>query len=520
MRKNFGSRILLFTVTAGILTNICTAADETSSYQEGLRPNIVLILADDMGYGDISLLNEKSKIRTPHLDSLGREGIVFTDAHAACSICGPSRYGILTGRYPMRNRRKASNNPNGFGPPVIEPNRLTIAQILKNKGYDTAAFGKWHLGMTWPTRDGKPLTDTNSETEWPRIDYTRRIADGPTDRGFDYYFGIPASLDMVPYVFIENDHVTEIPTTVKQNDPPRPGPAGKDFEPIDVLPALTRQTVEFINNHGIAGPQQGKPFFVYMPLNAPHTPLVPTRSWQGKNELGDYGDFVLQVDDAVGQVLAAVDRNGLSENTLVIFTVDNGFAPYLKPEKYESQGHFPSHIYRGYKGDIYDGGHRLPFLVRWPGKVKPGTCSDELVCLTDFARTFAEITDYQIPEDAAEDSISFLPLLSGKEHPQKRTSAVHLSGKNRVSFREGNWKLIVSANTSPRTPQRKQSPPCELYDIEKDPSEQNNLAEEKPEIVESMFVTLQTILQDGRSTPGKPQKNDSDFTLQPLENTP
>jgi arylsulfatase A-like enzyme len=487
-------------------------ADDTVATKTSL-PNIVLILADDMGYGDVSLLNEKSKIKTPHLDSLGREGIVFTDAHAVCSFCGPSRYGILTGRYPMRNRLKASNHPNGFGDPVIEKDRLTIAQLLKNNGYDTAAFGKWHLGMTWQTKDGKPLDDIKSETEWSRIDYTKRITDGPTARGFDEYFGIPASLDMVPYVFIENDHVTEIPTAVKQNDPPRPGPAGEKFEPIDVLPTLTQKSVEYINNHGKSGKRYGKPFFVYVPLNAPHTPLVPSKEWQGKNELGNYGDYVLQVDDTVGQILAAIERNDLSENTIVIFTSDNGFAPYIKPQKYEALGHFPSYIYRGYKGDIYDGGHRLPFLVRWHGKIKSGSISNELICLTDFARTFADIVGTQLPDDAAEDSISFLPLLQGQENSQKRTDAVHISGKNRLAYRENNWKLIVSANTSAKSPQWKQVPPPELYEMTTDPSEKNDIAKEHPETVTRMIAKLKTIIENGRSTPGTPQKNNAELTL-------
>jgi arylsulfatase A-like enzyme len=485
----------------------------TSVFATETYPNIVLILADDMGYGDVSLLNEKSKITTPNLDALGRAGMIFTDAHAACSVCGPYRYGILTGRYPMRNYKKATNNNNGFGKPVIESKRLTIAQILKNEGYDTAAFGKWHLGFTWQTKDGKSLINTTSETEWARVDYTKRIADGPVDCGFDYYFGIAASLDMVPYVFIENDRVTEIPTAIKQNDPPRPGPAGEKFEPVDVLPTLTQKAIEYINDHGESGKRYGKSFFVYMPLNAPHTPLVPTAQWQGKNSLGGYGDFVLQVDDTVGQVLNALEKNHLDQNTLVIFTVDNGFAPYIKPEKYELQGHFPSYIYRGYKGDIYDGGHRLPFLVKWKGKIKPGSVSDDLICLTDFARTFAEITATLLSDDVAEDSVSFLPILLNQKNSLKRMDVIHLSPKNRLSFRQENLKLVVSANTSPNPPQWKQPPGVELYDMTNDPSEKNNLAKEKPEMVKELLLKLQTIIDNGRSTPGKPQKNNADVML-------
>ncbi|MDR1963213.1 MAG: arylsulfatase [Planctomycetaceae bacterium] len=477
------------------------------------RPNIVFIFADDMGYGDVSLLNANSKIKTPHLDSLGRQGMIFTDAHAACSVCGPSRYAVMTGRYPMRNHKKSANNNNGFGLPVLESGRLTVAQMLREKGYDTAAFGKWHLGMTWATQDGKPLGDPALETEWQRIDYTKSIADSPISRGFDYYFGIPASLDMVPYVFIENDHVVEIPSTIKQNDPPRPGPAGERFEPIDVLPALTEKSIAYIREHGIGGKRYEIPFFVYLPLNAPHTPLVPTHDWQGKTSIGAYGDYSLQVDDSVGRILDAIDRNGLKENTLVIFTVDNGFATYLKPHHYEEKGHFPSYIYRGYKGDIYEGGHRMPFFVRWSGTVPPDSVSNHLIGLVDFMATCAGLVDFQLPDNAAEDSISFLPILLGKESATKRTELIHLSPKNRVSIREGTLKLVVSANTGQKPPQWKNPPPCELYDMANDPSEKSNLAEEKPETVAAMFARLKTILENGRSTPGTPQKNDSDLIL-------
>ncbi|MDR3181712.1 MAG: arylsulfatase [Planctomycetaceae bacterium] len=482
---------------------------------EAASPNIVFILADDMGYGDVSLLNENSKIKTPRLDSLGREGIVFTDAHAGCSVCGPSRYAVMTGRYPMRNHKKATNNNNGFGLPVIEANRLTVAQILKEKGYDTAIFGKWHLGMTWATKDAKALGEVLNETEWQRIDYSKPIADGPLSRGFDHYFGIPASLDMVPYLFIENEYVTEIPTAVKQNDPPRPGPAGEKFEPIDVLPVLTEKARDYIREHSHGGKRQGKPFFLYLPLNAPHTPLVPTTHWQRKTEIGNYGDFCLQVDDSIGRIIDAVDQSGLKENTLIIFTADNGCATYIKPKQFEEKGHFPSYIYRGYKGDIYDGGHRLPFFARWSGTIKAQSISNELIGLVDLAATCAEITGYKIPDNSAEDSISFLPLLLGKEPQNKRTELVHISPKNQLAIREGKWKLIVPANTGTKKMQKQNVFQRELYDMLADSSEKNNLAKQEPEIVAKMFAKLKTILDAGRSTPGIPQKNNSDVTLEP-----
>ena len=481
--------------------------------EKNALPNIVFIFADDMGYGDISRLNENSKIKTPNLDSLAREGMIFTDAHAAASVCGPSRYAVMTGRYPMRNRMKSSNNSNGFAGPVIEKNRLTVAQMLKDKGYDTAAFGKWHLGMVWPTKDGKPLGDPNSESEWARIDYSKPITEGPLSQGFDYYFGIAASLDMVPYVFIENDHVTEIPTKIKQNDPPRPGPAGEIFEPIQVLPALTEKSIAYIDDHGPSGKRHEHPFFIYLPLNAPHTPLVPMEKWQGKTVIGPYGDYCLQVDDSVGQILAALDRNGLRENTLVIFTVDNGFAPYVKPEPIEEKGHFPSYIYRGYKTDIYDGGHRMPFFASWPGKIAPNSISNDLICLSDFMRTCADIVDYRLPDNAAEDSISFLPILLDKSTETKRTNLVHLAPKNRVSIREGQWKLIIPTDATPNPPQWKQAQPRELYNMASDPSEKNNIVGEHPDVVSTLAECLQKIIDNGRSTVGPPQINNAKITL-------
>lgn len=505
------SRVFSITVTFLLLAYPMTL---TSVSAETLQPpNIVYIFADDMGYGDVALLNEKSKIPTPHIDSLGREGLRFTDAHSVCSVCTPSRYSVLTGRYPMRTTIK-SMVLNGYAPLLIEPNRLTVPQMLREKGYDTAIFGKWHLGITWATQDGTPIPPLRMRydgNEEQLIDFAKPIVAGPLTVGFDRYFGIAASLDMPPYVFIENDRVTELPTALKKNDPPRLGPAGERFEPVDVLPTLTRKAVEYIDEHAIG--KNAKPFFLYMPLNAPHTPLAPSPEWKGKNLLGDYGDFCMQVDDSVGRVLDALKRSGLSENTIVFFTSDNGFATYLGPEKYESQGHYPSHIFRGYKAQIYEGGHRVPLLVRWPGKIKPDTACDQLVSLADLMRTCAEIVDFPLPEDAAEDSISMLPLFEGKTTGEIRKELVSVSPDNRVMFRHENWKLIVSAHTrlEPMKPDTK--PICELYDVVADPSEKTNLAAEKKEVVASLVARLQETFDRGRSTPGAPQKNNSDFTL-------
>ena len=484
-----------------------------SAFAAGTKPNIVYIFADDMGYGDVSIFNEKGKIPTPHIDSLGREGIRFTDAHSVCSVCTPSRYGVLTGRYPMRTAIK-SMVLNGYAPLLLEPNRLTVPQMLREKGYNTAIFGKWHLGITWATKDGPPIEQLRMRydgKEEERIDFTKPITGGPLSVGFDKYFGIAASLDMPPYVFIENDRVTELPTALKENDPPRLGPAGETFEPIDVQPTLTRKAVEYIEAH--AAGTNAKPFFLYLPLAAPHTPVVPTEQWQGKSEIGDYGDFCMQVDDSVGQILDALKRSGLSENTLVFFAADNGFAPYLKPERFESQGHFTSYIFRGYKAQVYEGGHRIPLLIRWPARIKPNMVCNHLVSLNDLMRTCAEIVDYPLPDNAAEDSISMMPLFEGKFTDASRTQHISLSPDNRVTFRDKNWKLIVSAYTRV-DPIRPNAPlVCELYDLDTDPGEKTDLAAEKQELVATLIGQLQETFDRGRSTSGAPQKNDSDFRL-------
>jgi len=500
---------IVFQVAICLIVSVSLSVAAAES--QGIKlPNIVFILADDMGYGDVSLLNANSKIQTPHIDSLGREGIRFTDAHSACSVCTPTRYGIITGRYPMRAAIK-STVINGYAPMVLEPNRLTVAQMLREKGYATAIFGKWHLGINWIDKDGNPLAAPRGDNAGERVDFTKPITWGPLSAGFDRFFGISASLDMPPYVFIENDLVTELPTVIKQNDPPRPGLAGENFEPIDVQPILTKKAVEFIEEHAIG--KNAKPFFLYLPLAAPHTPVVPTEQWQGKSAIGDYGNFCMQVDDSVGQILDALKRSGLSENTLVFFTADNGFAPYIKPERFESQGHFPSYIFRGYKAGVYEGGFRVPLLVRWPVRIKPNMVCDRLVSLNDLMRTCAEIVGYQLPDNVAEDSFSMLPLFDGTFTEASRTQRVSIAPNNLVAFRENNWKLIVSAHTQGNPVNPNMRLICELYDLVADPGEKINVAADNPELVAALIGKLQETFDRGRSTPGTPQENNSNFRL-------
>ncbi len=452
------------------------------------KPNILYILADDLGYGDVQALNpQRGKIKTPHLDQLAGQGMTFTDAHSGSAVCTPTRYGLLTGRYAWRTRLQ-NGVLGGDSKPLIAPDRLTAPAFLKQHGYFTAAVGKWHLGMNLP----------------PAQDLAAPITDGPVTRGFDYFFGISASLDMPPYAFIENDRYTEAPTAQKTWI--RKGAAAPGFEAVDVLPALMRKAVEIIGQRAAAA-KVGQPFFLYLPLTSPHTPIVPAPEWKGKSGLGAYGDFVMQTDAAVGEVLAALDKAGLAENTLVIFTSDNGGSPMAGTAKLEAQGHFASAESRGSKADIWEGGHRVPFLVRWPARVKAGTRSERVICHTDFMATCAEILGAKLPDTAGEDSASLLPTLLGADQPAPRESVVHHSSSGRFAIRQGPWKLALCAGSGgwskgggPESPQ--------LYDLAADPGETKNLAAEKTDIVSDLTARLEKIVSDGRSTPGPKQAND------------
>jgi arylsulfatase A-like enzyme len=363
------------------------------------------------------------------------------------------------------------------------------------------------------------LSIETPEQVWS-VDFKQPIAGGPTRVGFDYYFGISASLDMVPYTFIENDRVTVIPTVDKQfpmmlgraGGMTRSGPAAPEFEAADVLPALTKQATAYIAGRA-AEAKAGRPFFLYLPLASPHTPIVPTADWQNKSGLNPYADFVMQTDAAIGQVLAALDRHGLAEKTLVILTSDNGCSPQAKFEELVPQGHNPSYVFRGHKADIYEGGHRIPFLVRWPGHVVPGSRSERTICLTDFLATVAEIIGAKLPDDAGEDSASFLPALLGKTSAPPRPAVVHHSINGSFAIREANWKLCFCPGSGgwsrPRPGQDDTTglPRVQLFDLASDIGEQRNVQAENPAIVERLTRLMARYVADGRSTAGPPQKN-------------
>ncbi|MBA4107183.1 MAG: arylsulfatase [Pirellula sp.] len=470
------------------------------------RPNIVVILCDDLGYGDVQVLNpQRGKIPTPNIDRLAADGMRFADAHSSCSVCTPSRYSLLTGRYAWRSRLQ-SGVLNGMSAPLLAPNQLTLATLLKQQGYDAACFGKWHLGL-----------------EFGADQFTSPIVDGPLQHGFDHFYGIAASLDMPPFAWIEDDHFPEAPTATKTFM--RSGPSAPSFEAVDVLPTLTAKAIEFIKSHGDqtrndanSDADQPQPYFLYLPLASPHTPLVPTPAWQGRSGLGEYADFVMQTDAAIGEILQAIDDAGQRDRTLVILTSDNGFAPYVKPEHLEQQGHYPSANFRGYKSDVWEGGHRIPFLVRWPGVVAANAESSQLIGQIDLVATVADLFDEPLPANAAVDSVSFLPILQGDDRPV-RQHAIQQSADGYFAIRDGQWKLELCAGSGgwsePREPQatKRKLSPDQLYDLAHDPGEQQNVAANNPEIVARLTQELKESIANGRTTPGPAQQNDVEIVI-------
>ncbi len=500
---------------------VCSPAATTAV----AKPNIIFILCDDLGYGDVRCMNPEGKIATPNFDKLAAEGVRFTDAHSGSSVCTPTRYGVVTGRYAWRSKLQ-SGVLGGLSPRLIEQGRMTVADMLKAQGYSTHCVGKWHLGIDW-VRTGE-VSELSIETpeQVNNVDYTKPITNGPTSVGFDTYFGISASLDMVPYCFIENDHVVANPKekmklVMNKGGPvsyTREGPGAPGFRGEDVLPAFTQRAKKIIREKSAAA-KNGRPFFIYMPLNSPHTPILPSEKWQGKSGISLYADFVMETDDAIGQIMRTTEESGIAKDTIIIVTSDNGCSPSADYPKLATFGHNPSAVYRGHKADIYDGGHRVPFIVRWPAKVKGGQTSTQLVCLTDFMATAAEITGVKLPDTAAEDSFSFLPALLGESSKAARQSVIHHSINGSFALREGDWKLELSAGSGgwsePRPGSRAERglPDTQLYNLKDDIAEKTNLQAEKSEIVARMKAALEKIVTDGRSTPGAPQQNTVEVVL-------
>lgn len=481
------------------------AASEEAEEKAEEKPNIVYILADDLGYGDVSCLNPESKIPTPNMDRLAKEGMTFTDAHSPSSVCTPTRYGILTGRYCWRSRLK-SGVLLGYDRPLIEPERMTVASLLKEHGYDTAVVGKWHLGLGWQLADEEPLPAEDQLRDDPGIDYTKPIQGGPLALGFDYFFGISASLDMPPYCYIENDRATMVPTerTAGGAFPEnwRPGMKADDFDHKKVLAKITEKAIAWIDAEAEASPR--KPFFLYFALTAPHTPVLPDNDFHGKSSAGIYGDFVVQVDSVVGQVAEALQRHGLTKNTLLIVTSDNGSTMTIR-KPFQIYHHATNHHFRGQKSDIWDGGHRIPFIARWPDKIKPGSTCDDTICLSDLMATAAAVVGGVLPLDAGQDSCNILPDLLGTAEEPVREATVHHSINGYFAIRQGPWKLLLCRGSGgwsmAEAEVRIDTPPCQLYNMEKDVGEQENLYAERPDIVKRLKHTLEQYQVQGHSQP-------------------
>lgn len=487
-------------------------------------PNIIVILADDLGFGDLSCNNPESKIQTPHADRIAAEGMRFTDAHSPSAVCTPTRYSLLTGRYHWRSRL-TEGVLDGFSPPLIEKDRVTVASFLKRHGYHTACIGKWHLGLQWTRNDGSPEDLDRAEKGGVRpgyeIDYAKGFTGGPVALGFDRFFGISASLNMPPFCYLDGEQVVHLPT-LKQ---PRmrdanffatdEGLRSPDFTNYGVLPRLAGETIAFLEDHAAKDPE--RPFFLYAPLPSPHLPVVTNQEYIGTSEAGLYGDFVVETDAYVGAVLDSLDRLDLAANTLIIYTSDNGgLYHYWEAKEADDLKHYKiggraAHIrefghqgnvwMRGTKADIWEGGHRVPFVVRWPGKTPPGTVSDSLVDLTDLLATAADLVGKPLPEGAGADSVSLKPVLLDPA-TEVREHTVHLSFRGVFAIRQGPWKLIPDHRGSggfsqPRDldPEKEGGPKGQLYHLGDDPAESNNVYEAHPEVV----ARLSTLLDEIRS---------------------
>lgn len=450
------------------------------------KPNIIYIMCDDLGYGDIQCLNpEKGKIPTPGADALAKAGMIFTDAHSGSSVCTPTRYGLMTGRYSWRTTLQ-KGVVTGFAPCLIAEDRPTVASFLKAQGYHTGIIGKWHLDFQYLNPDSG---EAYGQKEHKSPPVGAKIPDGPIHRGFDYFHGFHHARNME--AVIEDDRVIA-------HDPV-----------INMLPRLREKSVAYIHAHA----KVDQPFFLYIPLGSPHTPIVPSKDWQGKSHLGPYGDFVMETDSVVVAVSKALEQNGLTDKTLIIFTSDNGCSKAANIKALADKGHHVSAHLRGSKADIWDGGHRVPFIVRWPGKIQPGSTSDQLICHTDLFATAADITGIALPGQSAEDSVSYLPAFSGAPIVSTRTGVIHHSISGHFAYRQGKWKLALakasggwSSPTEGQAPAN--APKAQLYDMSSDVGETTNVYQTQPEVAQRLLNQLATDVKSGRSTEGPASRND------------
>ncbi len=486
-------------------------------------PNIIFILTDDLGYGDISSLNEEGKIPTPNVNAMVERGVSFSDAHTSSSVSTPTRYGVLTGRYNWRSTLKSSV-VSGYSKALITPDRTSMGALLKRANYTTAYIGKWHVGWDWHYTEQPTKIDDLSANNKGVIDYTQPIKNGPKDIGFDYSYGFCGSLDMPPYVYVENGYATELPdheTEGKGFGSWRKGPTSPSFVHEECLGHFIDKSIEFMAK---ASKKRNTPFFLYLPLPAPHTPILPTEEWAGKSGLNPYADFVMETDYEVGRLMTWLKESGLDENTIVVFTSDNGCSPRAEFEDLGKLGHDPSYIYRGMKSDLFEGGHRVPCVVTWGSKLTPGE-SKQTICLTDFFSTFAEIAGVEVMDNEGEDSFSVLSALMDPSYSKPiRKTTIHHGINGDFAIRSGDWKLITIATSggwsSPKPSDKEivaELPPMQLYNIVDDPEETTNLYDENPQKVKELMALLRKDIQNGRSTEGEPQSNETKGRWKQLE---
>ena len=506
-------------LSAGLL---CSSAVLAQS-----RPNVVIILADDMGYGDVSCNHPNGRIQTPAIDALAQHGVRFTDCHSAGALSGPSRYGLVTGRYFFRTEPR--NDYWGYLYPVIEKERLTIGSMMQNAGYTTACIGKWHLGLDWQLKDPtKPQILTPEKFGVTNVDFAARVGAPPTERGFDYSFILPASLDMPPYGFVRNDRMVDSQMTLVADAYPehtkketefawdrrytgnddiywergvwwRNGEMSRSFKFEDCLPTVVEEGIQFIDKEGR---KKNKPFFLYLPLTGPHTPWMASEETKGTTELGTYADFIKDIDNVVARVNQKLTELGIAENTIVIFASDNGAA--WTEEDIQQYGHNSNWNRRGQKGDAYDGGHHVPMIIHWPGHTHAGDVYDKTVGLVDIYATLAEITGQKLVKGQAEDSFSFKSVLDGDLKSEVRDHILYLSGANKIAIKKGDWKYIDCLGSGGFTrPYEmkpiKNGPKGQLYNLREDSMELNNRYLSEKEKVKELTSLMEQLKAQGYS---------------------
>lgn len=480
--------LFLMTVTFTLRTASDAATNQESDSPK--KPNIILILADDLGYGDVQVLNHRSSIPTPNINRLAKEGMTFTDAHSPSAVCTPTRYGLLTGRYCWRTTLKRGVL-NGYGKPLIETDRATLGTLLKAAGYRTHVVGKWHLGLGIPGGDEKP-------------DFTQSLTFHPGDVGFDHSFVIPASLDFPPYFYFKNGNATE-PESIQQaaiGFPAytRAGPRAKDFSMRNCLDRLTDETLAIIDRIN----DQTDPSFIYFPLTAPHKPVLPNALFTGSTQFGPYGDFLRQVDHTIGRVIASLEKNNQLDNTLIILTSDNGSfmrkTPADEPDHlddvtvqgFHSDSHLANAEWRGTKADIWEAGHRVPFFIRLPNAEHAGIRLTQTIGLVDIFATLTDWLGLEGPDNSAPDSYSFAPLLRDPRSLFDRPPLICHSAAGMFAIRDGQWKLIAGNGSGGREQPRGKpfAEPWILINLDADPAETTNVADMHPEITTKLKAEL------------------------------